>query len=123
MLARAPQDETAANNLACLLAEGDADPARLARAEALARGFEEATDPQRLDTLGWVRYRLGRHAAAAALLERALALAPGDAGVALRLGMARHRAGDAARGDALIRGALARDPSLSQAAEARGLLR
>lgn len=121
VLARAPDDLTAANNLAWQLARrGDA--ASLQQALALALPFAASGDPRRLDTLGWIELRLGQTAAATAVLERAARLAPDAALIQLHLGLALHARGERPRSDALLRKALASDASLPDADEARRLL-
>ncbi len=74
LIARHPDLDVAANNLAVLLIEthpGDESARR--EALALARRFESAENPYFLDTLGWVYYRVGQVDKARQTLERAAA--------------------------------------------------
>lgn len=82
-----PKLDLAANNLAALLLDYRKDAASHQKALALAKRFENATNPALLDTLGWAYYRTGNYERAVPLLERAVA----GAGVPLlryHLGMA-----------------------------------
>ena len=122
LLQRAPDNELYANNLAYLLAETRGDRAALERALQLTQRFAGSGDPSYLDSLGWVQFRLGQYAQAAAVLERALALSPGSPLLQLHLGMALMKQGDTARGRELVRRALQKDADLAGADEARRLI-
>lgn len=122
ILKRAPGDDVAANNLAYVLAQSKRDKASLDRALSLATRFQASSEPGYIDTLGLVQYRLGRYDQAAALLERALALAPNDAGVELHYGMALYKKGDVQAGAGLVRKALASKTLLPDHDEARTLV-
>ncbi len=84
-----PEAQAAVNNLAMLLVNhlGD-DPANLDRALELAQRFEDSEQPFYQDTLGWVHFRRGDYAKAAAILEKtADSLDPVPAEVQYHLGM------------------------------------
>ena len=121
-LKRFPDDEMLSNNLAYVLAEAKGDPASLARAQQLTSRLVTSNRPDRLDTVGMVRYRLGDYDQAALALERALALAPASPQLQMHLGMALVKRGDTERGRELLRKALATKVALPQAAEARALV-
>jgi cellulose synthase operon protein C len=56
-----PRNVLAANNLAVLLVDFKGDPKSLQQAFVLSRDFEkEASHPLFLDTLGWVRFKMGQ---------------------------------------------------------------
>ena len=122
ILKRAPDDDLAANNLAYVLAQSKRDKASLDRALTLATRFQASSEPGYIDTLGLVQYRLGRYDLAATQLERALALAPNDAGVELHYGMALYKKGDVQAGAGLVRKALASKTPLPDHDEAQTLL-
>lgn len=92
-LAVNPRLAPAANNLARLLAENNAD---LARAFYLAQTAAASApdDPQISDTLGWILYKRGDYARSVATLEQAAAKLANNPAVLYHLGMARAKAGD-----------------------------
>ncbi|MEY8688787.1 MAG: tetratricopeptide repeat protein [Leptothrix sp. (in: b-proteobacteria)] len=125
LLKRAPDNETALNNLAYTLAESKRDDASLQRALQLASRFDTSAQAGQLDTLGFIRYRLGQFDQASATLERAVAIAPNEPSLQLHLGMALLKKADKAeadRGRALLRKLVASKAALPQIAEARELL-
>ncbi len=73
LLARNPELDVAANNMAQLIADtfGN-DMAALQKARVAAERFTNASNPYYLDTLGWVYVRLGDTAQALPVLERAI---------------------------------------------------
>ena len=103
-LRRDPKSDIASNNLAMLLVTYKKDAASLDRARDLSSRFASSTNPNYLDTYGWVLFKRGDAAAAVAALQTATSKTP-DAPVPLyHLGMAEALAGqsDAAR-DSLMR--------------------
>jgi cellulose synthase operon protein C len=122
LLERAPDNDTYANNLAYLLLETKGDKASLERALALTRGFKASNDPSRLDSLGWVQYKLGRYDDAVAVLERAVQGAPEAPLLQLHLGLALHKKGDLPRAQQFLKKALTSNAKLPQLDEARGVL-
>jgi tetratricopeptide (TPR) repeat protein len=103
-LRRNPNSDVAANNLAMLFVSYKKDQASLDRAKQLSARFSGSTNPDFLDTYGWVLYKRGDAAAAVTALQSALSKTP-DSPVSLyHLGMAQALAGqpDAAR-DSLSR--------------------
>jgi len=103
LLARAPDDEAANNNLAYLLVETRGDPASLQRAKQLTSRFAESSNPSYLDSLGWVHYKLGDYAKAVAVLERAVALQPQSPLLSTHLGMALVKSGETQRGQDILK--------------------
>ena len=72
-----PRNVLAANNLAVLLVDYKGDPQNLQKAFALSRDFEkEAPHPLFLDTLGWVRFKMGQQEDALRLMKDAVAKSP-----------------------------------------------
>jgi tetratricopeptide (TPR) repeat protein len=89
-----PRNVLAANNLAVLLVDYKGDPQNLQRAFALSRDFEkEAPHPLFLDTLGWVRFKMGQQEDALRLMKDAVAKAPEDPTLNYHLGMAFYQFG------------------------------
>ena len=103
-LRRNPQADIAANNLAMFLVTHRKDQASLDRAVKLSARFAESSNPDFLDTYGWVLYKHGDAMAAVVALRDVLAKAPQSPIVLYHLGMAQFLAGqaDAAR-DSLTR--------------------
>ncbi len=122
ILRRAPNDETVANNLAYVLAQTRRDKPSLDRALQLAGRFAASAQPNFIDTLGLVQYRLGNYDQAATQLARAASLAPEDSGVRLHYGMALYRKGDVQQGGEIVRKALAGKTPLPDHDEAQALL-
>jgi len=103
-LRRNPKSDVMANNLAMLFVNYKKDQASLDRAKQLSARFSASTNPDFLDTYGWVLYKRGDATAAVTVLQSALSKTP-DSPVSLyHLGMALALAGqpDAAR-DTLAR--------------------
>jgi tetratricopeptide (TPR) repeat protein len=99
MLQRNPRSDVAANNLAMLLVTQRSDQASLDRAAQLAGRFAQSTNPDFLDTYGWVLYKRGEAAAAVVALRSVIARVPESSVGLYHLGMAQVLAGqtDAAR--------------------------
>lgn len=94
-----PRNLLAANNLAVLLVDHKGDPASLQKAFGLSREFEkEAPHPLFLDTLGWVRLKMGQQEEAIRLLKDAVAKSPDMSILNYHLGIAFVRSGQ--RGEA-----------------------
>jgi tetratricopeptide (TPR) repeat protein len=88
-----PASDVAANNLAMLLVTYGKDAASLDRAKSLAVRFADSSNPNFLDTYGWVLFKHGEAAASVPILERVVSKVP-DAPVALyHLGMAQSQSG------------------------------
>jgi tetratricopeptide (TPR) repeat protein len=104
VLATDPHSDVAANNLAMLLITYKRDKVSLDRAVDLARRFSGSSNPDFLDTYGWVLYKRGDSAAAVQALQTVLAKTPDSAVSLYHLGMAQVSAGqgEAAR-DSLSR--------------------
>lgn len=96
VLAKNPQSEVAANNLAMLLATYRKDAASLDRAKELSERFANSPNPSYLDTYGWVLFKRGDAADSVPVLTRVVAEAPDAVVSRYHLGMAQSAAGDAA---------------------------
>jgi tetratricopeptide (TPR) repeat protein len=102
-----PGSPFGANNLAILLVSYGQDHASLERARDLSARFMTATNPDLLDTAGWVRLKLGEVTTALPVLEEAARRAPQSAIVRYHLGMAQFEAGQRAAARASLESALA----------------
>ena len=92
-----PRNVLAANNLAVLLVDYKGDPQSLQRAFALSRNFEkESPHPLFLDTLGWVRFKMGQQEEALRLMKDAVAKSPDIPTLSYHLGMAYYQTGKTA---------------------------
>ncbi|ULA68958.1 MAG: putative TPR domain protein, component of TonB system [Nitrospira sp.] len=90
-----PRNVFSANNLASLLTDYKGDAASLERAFTLSREFEkDAPHPLFLDTLGWLRLKMGHPDHALRLLKQAIAKAPDLPAVNYHLGSALHQSGN-----------------------------
>ena len=89
-----PRNVFSANNLASLLVDHKGDAASLERAFTLSRDFEkDAPHPLFLDTLGWVRLKMGHPDQALSLLKQAIAKAPDLPTLNYHLGSALYQSG------------------------------
>jgi Flp pilus assembly protein TadD len=89
-----PRNLLAANNLAVLLVEHKGDPTSLQKAFGLSRDFEkEAPHPLFIDTLGWVRFKMGQHEEAIRLMKHAVAKSPEMSVLNYHLGIAFFQSG------------------------------
>lgn len=119
LLAQAPQNEAAINNLGYLLADAKGDPASLKQALNVLGPFAESSNPAYLDTLGWVHYRAAEYRKALPLLERAARIRPSSIVFNTHLGMALVKAGETQRGQELLNRVLATKANLPNADEVR----
>ncbi|MEP6890275.1 MAG: tetratricopeptide repeat protein, partial [Nitrospirota bacterium] len=102
-----PRNVLAANNVAVLLVDYKGDPQSLQKAFALSRDFEkEAPHPLFLDTLGWVRFKMGQHEDALRLMKDAVAKSPETPTLNYHLGMAFYQSGKRAEARAYLSKAL-----------------
>jgi predicted Zn-dependent protease len=92
-LKKDPQSDVAANNLAMLLSTYKNDPQSMDRAKALSARFASSTNPEFLDTYGWVLYKHGDSVAALAALHTAVSKSPNSPVLLYHLGMAQASAG------------------------------
>ena len=89
-----PRNVLAANNLAVLLVDRKGDPSSLQKAFALSRDFEkDAPHPLFIDTLGWVRFKMGQQEEAIRLMKYAVAKSPEIAVLNYHLGIAFFQSG------------------------------
>lgn len=89
-----PRNVLAANNLAVLLVDRKGDPASLQKAFALSRDFEkEAPHPLFIDTLGWVRFKMGQQEEAIRLMKSAVGKSPDNSALNYHLGIAYAQSG------------------------------
>jgi tetratricopeptide (TPR) repeat protein len=90
-----PRNVLAANNLAVLLVDHKGDPQSLQKAFALSRDFEkDVPHPLFLDTLGWVRFKMGQQEEALRLMTNAVAKSPDIPTLNYHLGMAFYQSGN-----------------------------
>ncbi|MFO0697955.1 MAG: tetratricopeptide repeat protein [Nitrospira sp.] len=89
-----PKNLLAANNLAVLLVDHKGDSASLQKAFGLSKEFErEAPHPLFIDTLGWVRFRMGQPEEAIRLMKAAVAKSPEMSVLNYHLGIAFFQSG------------------------------
>ena len=123
LLARHPELQPAANNLAYLLVSKDAPtPEQLTEALALATRASASGDPSSLDTLGWVHYRLGDKDAALQSLRKAHESLPEDTAVTYHLARVLADLGQKDEARELLTALLARTQDFPELAQARELL-
>ena len=102
-----PRNVLVANNLAVLLVDYKGDSQSLQKAFALSRDFEkEAPHPLFLDTLGWVRFKMGQQEEALRLMKDAVAKSPEVPTLNYHLGVAYYQSGKTAQARAYLSKAL-----------------
>ena len=116
-----PYAVAAANNLAWLLAENDQ---KLDRAFELARvaHARQPTNPQVVDTLGWVYFKRGVLPLAITTLEQAVQLDAANPLYAYHLGLAYAKDGSDAKARKALERALSLQPGFARADDARKIL-
>ncbi len=118
-----PKNVLAANNLAVLLVDHRGDPQSLQKAFALSRDFEKETPhPLFLDTLGWVRFKMGQQEDAIRLLKDAAAKAPEIPVLNYHLGIAFFQSGKRAEARIYLSKALKSADSFDGRREAEQVL-
>jgi len=118
-----PRNVFSANNLAALLADYKGDAASLERAFALSRDFEkDIPHPLFLDTLGWVRFKMGQQEDALRLFKQALAKAPSLPALNYHLGTALYQSGQKEEAKVYFSKALRSTESFQGRQEAEQLL-
>lgn len=122
MLADAPENQVAANNLAMLLLEDDGNMQSIDRAIALTAEFEDSGNGSFLDTLGWAYVKRQQPRRAVEVLERAVELAPGLAVVKYHLAEAQFLNGNADAARRTLRQVLTDDATGEWVESARALM-
>ncbi|MBS0178438.1 MAG: tetratricopeptide repeat protein [Nitrospira sp.] len=90
-----PRNLLSANNLATLLADYKQDPSNLERAFLLSQSFEkDAPHPLFLDTVGWVRLKMGHREEAVRLIRKAVAEAPDSPTLNYHFGSVLYQTGN-----------------------------
>jgi tetratricopeptide (TPR) repeat protein len=94
VLQQNPHSIFAVNNLALLLVDYHQDAATIARAQKLAEQLASSSQPQLIDTRGWVRFKSGDYRGAESLLQQAVEKMPQFPEFRYHLGMAQFRSGE-----------------------------
>lgn len=123
LLARHPNLQPAANNLAYLLVSAEAPAAQqLREALDLATTASAGGDPAALDTLGWVHYRLGDKDAALQYLRKAHESLAAEPSVVYHLAQVLADVGQTGEARKLLAALLERTRDFAEYAQARDLL-
>lgn len=118
-----PRNLLAANNLAVLLVDHKGDSSSLQRAFALSRDFDkEAPHPLFIDTLGWVRFKMGQQEEAIRLMKDAVAKSPDISVLNYHLGIAFFQSGKRAEARTYLSKALKNSNSFEGRREAEQAL-
>ncbi|MDR4476700.1 MAG: tetratricopeptide repeat protein [Nitrospira sp.] len=118
-----PRNILSANNLATLLADHKQDAPHLERAFLLSREFEkQAPHPLFLDTVGWVRLRMGHIEEALRLIRQAVAKAPDMPTLNYHFGSALYQSGQKGEAKVYLTKALKSKVSFQGRREAEQLL-
>jgi tetratricopeptide (TPR) repeat protein len=94
VLEKSPHSNFALNNLALLLVQYHDDAASMVRAQELAEQLASSSQPQLIDTRGWVRFKSGDFHGAESLLQQAVDRMPEFPEFRYHLGMAQLRSGE-----------------------------
>ena len=118
-----PRNVLVANNLAVLLVDYKGDSQSLQKAFALSRDFEkDAPHPLFLDTLGWVRFKMGQQEEALRIMNGAVAKSPEIPTLNYHLGMAYHQSGKTAEARAYLSKSLKSAEAFQGREEAKQIL-
>jgi tetratricopeptide (TPR) repeat protein len=118
-----PRNIFSANNLAALLADHKSDTPNLERAFLLSRDFEkEAPHPHFLDTLAWVRLKMGHLEEAVRIMRQAIVKAPDLPTLNYHLGAALYQSGRNAEAKVYLAKALKTTEQFQGRREAQQLL-
>jgi tetratricopeptide (TPR) repeat protein len=123
LLQKYPSSETAANNLALILADRKGDNDSLERARALVQRFKSSPQPVFRDTLGWVYYRSGETDKAVIILEEVVKQAPTVPIYRYHLGMAYYLQGNMVAARTNLTKAVEAKKDFSGLGEARATLK
>lgn len=105
-LQREPKSSLAANNLAMLYLNYKNDKSSLDRLVKLAEIIGNSSDPNLIDTRGWIRYKTGDYSGALTLLQQASKAAPQNRVMKYHLGMAQLKLNNVAEAKANLQAAL-----------------
>ncbi len=121
-LKSAPNQPVYQNNLALLLVTYRQDPDSLRRADTLVERLSGLSSPGILDTRGWVKYKTGSSAAAAAILQQAVDALPEEPSIRYHLAVVQHSLGDNGAARANLLRALATSRPFTERPQAEALL-
>jgi len=118
-----PRNIFSANNLAALLADHKQDASNLERAFRLSREFEkDAPHPLFLDTLAWVRLKMGHLEEALRIMRQAIVKAPDLPTLNYHLGVALYQSGRNSEAKVYLAKALKSTEQFQGRSEAQQLL-
>jgi predicted Zn-dependent protease len=112
----------AANNLAMLLVTYRSDTGSLTQAQKLADQLVSSSQPQMIDTRGWVKFKAGDFHGAESLLQQAVDKAPAAPEMRYHLGMAQLRSGEQQAAEQSLELALKTNSPFAGIDEARSAL-
>jgi tetratricopeptide (TPR) repeat protein len=118
-----PESMEALNNLASYLSDYSKDSAGLERAAKLAEPLTKMTNPNMLDTAGWIAYKQGSFAKAQELLLKVVALEPGAAISNYHLGMTYFKQNDNTKAKEFLQKAIDKKVEFVGIAEAKETLK
>jgi tetratricopeptide (TPR) repeat protein len=119
-----PSSLIAANNLAALISDFQyKDQKALNASLPLIKLLERSTDPEYLDTLGWLQYRLGNLSRSAANLEQAAKQRPDNPQILYHFGVVESERGNMELALAALRKAVQKDASYPGLEDAKDRLK
>ena len=116
-----PRYAVAANNLAYILSQNEADQEQALELAQMAREVAPQ-DPRIADTLGWILYQRGIYQHALTLIQESAEKLSGNAEVLYHLGMTHYKLGNREEARRALSEAMKRDGGFSGADEARSTL-
>ncbi|MGZ8185050.1 MAG: tetratricopeptide repeat protein, partial [Methylobacter sp.] len=118
-----PNSLLAINNLASYLSDYPSDSDSLERAAKLAEPLAKTSNPDMLDTIGWIAYKQGNYDKAHPLLLKAIELNPNSSAGNYHLGMSYFKQGDKAHAREYLEKALNKKDDFSGLPEAEETLK
>ena len=117
-----PKSIVVINNLASFLSEYGGTQESLDRAEKIVKPLEKSTNPNLLDTAGWIAFKQGKLEKAKELLESSIELGATAAEISYHMGMVYYKQGDNDLAQIHLEKALLNEPNYNGLEQAKDVL-
>ncbi len=117
-----PNSIVVINNLASFLSEYGGTQEALDRAEKIAMPLQKSTNPNVLDTAGWIAFKQGNYEKAKKILESSIELGAIAAEISYHMGMVYYKLGDSNSAQTHLEKALLNSPNYKGIEQAKDVL-